>query len=125
MQGPLAGHRRNAARDEGFMSRAGKKYWCIVCAAAMVAAGFIGHESARASDYIGANGSDWSVSSNWSAGVPSGGAASANLSLAPSVPYNIFMNFPYTAGPALGSVNINSSTAQMLTVTMNSAANLF
>src|SRR5205814_4013641 len=63
---------------------------------------------------------------NWNpSGPPSGAAASANISLAPASAFNIFINFNYTAGTALGSVNINSATPQMLTVTQRSAANLF
>src|SRR6266513_1611471 len=107
------------------MFRAGAIHRLILGAAGLVAAGLFACAMARGSDYIGANGSDWSVPTNWSAGIPSGSAASANISLAPLTPFNIFMNFNYSAGTALGSVNINSSTAQMLTVTQRSTANLF
>jgi hypothetical protein len=93
---------------------------------ALAAGGVVVAGNARASDYVGPNGSNWSLAGNWNpAGVPSGAAASANVSLAPAVPFNIFMNSNYTAGTALGSVNVNSSTAQMMTVTMNSAVSLF
>src|SRR2546421_10880676 len=59
----------------GFMSRARRRWGLLVigCAAALAGPQFAGIGQVSASDYIGTtSGSDWSIPSNWSAGVPSG-----------------------------------------------------
>src|SRR5690349_11933855 len=98
-----------------------------MAAAALAAIAMTGG-SARAADYVGQNGSNWSVASDWSnpggpSGVPSGPAASANLTISSASDFIVFQNYAYTAATRLDSVKIDSTTASNVAVA--GAANLF
>src|SRR4051794_32047924 len=105
----------------------GKNSKHIMAAAALAVLGMTGG-SARAANYVGLNGSNWAGGSNWSnpggpSGVPSGGAASANINISAASDFIVYKNYAYTAATRLDFVKIDSTTASNVAVA--GAADLF